>query len=91
MHILSVWRRPVLGTTGYWEKSWSCLCSARRWAGLPLWLPAGTTLRETLVNFLREEQLRRGYELISTPHIGHLDLYRTVDTTPITAKVNFHL
>lgn len=45
--------------------------------GLPMWLPNGTILRETLVNFLKEEQLRRGYLPVITPHIGRLDLYRT--------------
>jgi len=29
-------------------------------AGLPLWLPKGTVLRETLVQFMRDEQKRRG-------------------------------
>lgn len=45
--------------------------------GLPLWLPKGTVLRETLTAFLRAEQLRRGYLPVITPHIGRLDLYRT--------------
>ncbi len=45
--------------------------------GLPLWLPRGTTVLETLVGFLREEQRRRGYLSVSTPHIGRLNLYRT--------------
>ncbi|HLA63268.1 MAG TPA: threonine--tRNA ligase [Rhodothermales bacterium] len=45
--------------------------------GLPLWLPKGAILRETLVDFLKEEQLRRGYLPVVTPHIGRLDLYRT--------------
>lgn len=57
--------------------------------GLPLWLPAGATLRETLVNFLREEQLRRGYEPVSTPHIGHLDLYRTSGHYPYYSESQF--
>ncbi len=57
--------------------------------GLPLWLPAGTTLRETLVSFLREEQLRRGYEPVSTPHIGHLDLYRTSGHYPYYSDSQF--
>ena len=57
--------------------------------GLPLWLPAGTTLRETLVSFLREEQLRRGYEPVSTPHIGHLDLYRTSGHYPYYSESQF--
>ena len=45
--------------------------------GLPMWLPKGAVLRETLVEFLKEEQLRRGYLPVVTPHIGRLELYRT--------------
>lgn len=46
-------------------------------AGLPMWLPKGTQLRERLQNFLREEQEKRGYQMVSTPHIGHKNLYVT--------------
>lgn len=46
-------------------------------SGLPIWLPKGTQLRERLQNFLREEQEKRGYEMVVTPHIGHKDLYVT--------------
>ena len=45
--------------------------------GLPLWLPRGTTVLETLVDFLKVEQRKRGYQTVSTPHIGRLDLYKT--------------
>lgn len=45
--------------------------------GLPLWLPRGTVLRETLEQFLREEQRKRGYLPVVTPHIGNLELYKT--------------
>jgi len=45
--------------------------------GLPLWLPKGTILRETLESFLREEQRKRGYLPVVTPHIGNINLYRT--------------
>ncbi len=45
--------------------------------GLPMWLPKGAVLRETLMNFLKEEQLKRGYQPVVTPHIGRLELYRT--------------
>jgi threonyl-tRNA synthetase len=45
--------------------------------GLPLWLPKGTVLRETLEGFLRDEQRKRGYHPVITPHIANLDLYRT--------------
>ncbi len=44
-------------------------------SGLPLWLPKGAILRETLENFLRQAQLKRGYLPVITPHIGKLDLY----------------
>ncbi|MBU0558801.1 MAG: threonine--tRNA ligase [Bacteroidetes bacterium] len=45
--------------------------------GLPLWLPKGAVLRETLENFLREEQVKRGYLPVITPHIGNINLYKT--------------
>lgn len=45
--------------------------------GLPLWLPKGTIIRETLENFLREEQKKRGYLGVVTPHIGSINLYKT--------------
>ncbi len=45
--------------------------------GLPLWLPKGAVLREKLEAFLKREQKRAGYEPVMTPHIGHVDLYKT--------------
>ena len=45
-------------------------------SGLPLWLPKGAVLRETLEGFLRQAQRERGYLPVITPHIGTLDLYR---------------
>lgn len=46
-------------------------------AGLPLWLPKGTALRERLMNFLKAAQEKGGYEQVATPHIAHKDLYVT--------------
>jgi len=46
-------------------------------SGLPMWLPNGTLLRRSLETFLREEQKKRGYQEVITPHIGSLKLYRT--------------
>jgi len=43
--------------------------------GLPLWLPKGTELKERLMNFLKKAQTNSGYLPVSTPHIGHKDLY----------------
>ena len=51
--------------------------SERVGAGLALWLPKGTVLRNRLQNFLRKEQSRRGYTEVMTPHIGKKDLYVT--------------
>ena len=44
--------------------------------GLPLWTPKGTILRSTLENFLREEQTKRGYLPVVTPHIARVDLFK---------------
>ena len=57
--------------------------------GLPMWLPKGATLRDTLVDFLKEEQLRRGYQPVITPHIGRLDLFKTSGHYPYYAESQF--
>lgn len=46
-------------------------------SGLPLWLPKGAIVREQLEKFLREEQRKRGYQAVITPHIANINLYRT--------------
>ena len=46
-------------------------------AGLPLWLPKGTALRERLEQFLRKAQVKAGYLPVVTPHIGAKELYVT--------------
>lgn len=51
--------------------------SERVGAGLPIWLPKGADLRERLSNFLRNEQVKRGYLPVVTPHIGKKELYVT--------------
>lgn len=51
--------------------------SERVGAGLPIWLPRGNAIRERLMNFLRTEQEKRGYLMVTTPHIGKKDLYVT--------------
>jgi threonyl-tRNA synthetase len=45
--------------------------------GLPLWTPKGTLLRSTLEDFLKQEQLKRGYLPVVTPHIARVDLFKT--------------
>jgi threonyl-tRNA synthetase len=44
--------------------------------GLPLWTPKGTLLRTLLQDFLQQEQLKRGYLPVVTPHIGRVDLFK---------------
>ena len=51
--------------------------SDRVGSGLPIWLPKGNALRERLMNFLRDEQEKRGYMMVTTPHIGKKELYVT--------------
>ncbi len=45
--------------------------------GLPLWTPKGTVLRNILEDFLKQEQLKRGYLPVVTPHIARVDLFKT--------------
>ena len=49
--------------------------SPRVGPGLPLWLPKGAILRDTLVEFMKAEELRRGYLPVVTPHIANIKLY----------------
>lgn len=46
-------------------------------AGLPIWLPKGTQIRERLQDFLKKEQEKRGYQGVVTPHIANKELYIT--------------
>lgn len=49
--------------------------SPRVGTGLPLWLPKGAMLRDILIDFMKKEQLARGYDPVVTPHIGNIKLY----------------
>lgn len=49
--------------------------SPRVGPGLPLWLPKGAILRDTLVDYMKSEQLKRGYEPVITPQIANIRLY----------------
>ncbi len=57
--------------------------------GLVLWLPKGNVVREELIRFMREEQVKRGYQLVTTPHIGSLELYKTSGHYPYYAESQF--
>ncbi len=58
-------------------------------AGLPIWLPKGTILRETLERFLRDEQTKRNYLPVITPHIGNINLYKTSGHYPYYSDSQF--
>jgi threonyl-tRNA synthetase len=45
--------------------------------GLPLWMPKGSDLRQNLITFLTRELRKRGYKIVTTPHIGNVNLYKT--------------
>jgi threonyl-tRNA synthetase len=45
--------------------------------GLILWHPKGAVIRKAIEDFWRDEHYRHGYELVFTPHIARLDLWRT--------------
>ena len=44
--------------------------------GLPLWTPKGTILRSQLEDFLKQEQVKRGYLPVVTPHLAKIDLFK---------------
>ena len=46
-------------------------------SGLILWHPKGAAIRKTIEDFWRDEHYKNGYELVFTPHIARLDLWRT--------------
>ena len=45
--------------------------------GLILWLPKGATVRLQIEDFWREQHLKHGYELVYSPHVARLDLWKT--------------
>ncbi len=44
--------------------------------GLPLFTPKGATLRRILERFIVDEELKRGYQHVSTPDLANLALYK---------------
>lgn len=58
-------------------------------AGLILWKPKGGMLRQVLQDFLLKELTSRGYDIVFTPHIGKIDLYKTSGHYPFYADSQF--
>lgn len=64
-------------------------------AGLVLWHPKGATVRMIIEDFWRREHIRRGYEVVYTPHIakiglweksGHVGFYRENMYSPMDVE-----
>ncbi|HXP09771.1 MAG TPA: threonine--tRNA ligase, partial [Acidobacteriaceae bacterium] len=45
--------------------------------GLIFWHPKGAMVRKIMEEWMRDECLRRGYELVYTPHVARRDLWKT--------------
>ena len=52
--------------------------------GLILWHPAGAILKRIVENYVLDEYLKNGYQLVSTPHIAKINLWET------SGHVNFY-
>jgi threonyl-tRNA synthetase len=46
-------------------------------AGLIFWHPKGGTIRKVMEDWMREECVRRGYDLVFTPHVMRRELWKT--------------
>ncbi len=57
--------------------------------GLVLWKPKGAAVRMELQQFLTQEMFRRQYQMVFTPNIGKLDLYKTSGHYPYYEESQF--
>ena len=46
-------------------------------AGLIYWHPKGSLIRRTIEDFWKDEHFKRGYELLYTPHLAKIDLWKS--------------
>ena len=57
--------------------------------GLIFWHPKGATLRKEVQDFLERELVDTGYQLVSTPHVARLDLWKTSGHTDFFSENMF--
>ena len=50
--------------------------------GLPLWLPAGTVVRDELEKYVQELEFRAGFVKVVTPHLARTSLYEKTGHLP---------
>ena len=58
--------------------------------GLPLWLPKGADLKDRLTQFLAKVLKKRGYQMVSSMHIGNVNLYKTSGHYDKYGEDSFH-
>ena len=51
--------------------------------GLPLWLPNGTVLRDSIEEYMKELEFADGYVRVATPHLAKTDLYHQTGHLPL--------
>jgi threonyl-tRNA synthetase len=54
--------------------------------GLPLWLPAGTVVRDEIEKLAKELEFRAGYQRVVTPHLAKVGLYYRTGHMPYYAE-----
>ena len=55
--------------------------------GLPLWHPKGALLRQIIEDYCVKEYLQNNYQLLRTPHIANLNLWKNRATGIFIAKI----
>ena len=54
--------------------------------GLPLWLPAGTVIRDEIEKLAKELEFHGGYQRVVTPHLAKAELYYRTGHLPYYAE-----
>ena len=63
-------------TIACWASSWTCSAIQEvAGAGLIFWHPKGGIIRKVMEDWMREECLKRGYQLVFTPHVMRRHLW----------------
>ncbi|MHB1156269.1 MAG: threonine--tRNA ligase [Phycisphaerales bacterium] len=57
--------------------------------GLILWKPKGAMVRSLLEDFIKRKLFEVGYQIVYTPHIGKIDLYKTSGHYPYYSDSQF--
>ena len=57
--------------------------------GLIFWHPKGSLVRKIMEDWMRDEYLKRGYDLVYSPHVARLDLWKASGHTNFFAQNMF--